>query len=75
VTDSAPSAVGEPDAPTDAVPSTGSGPADPPETGDLVIDAALSDLAATDPGDLGAQLEAGERLDQTLRSRLADLGG
>jgi hypothetical protein len=50
-------------------------PTAPPETGDLVIDAALSDLAATDPDDLGAQLEAGERVDQTLRSRLADLGG
>lgn len=48
---------------------------EPPETGDLVIDAALSELAASDPDDLAAQLEAGEQVDQTLRSRLADLGG
>ncbi|MEO7069652.1 MAG: hypothetical protein ABI131_04085 [Nostocoides sp.] len=48
---------------------------EPPETGDLVIDAALSDLAGSDPDDLAAQLWAGERVDQTLRSRLAELGG
>ncbi len=51
------------------------GPPRPPQTGDLVIDASLTDLAAADAEDLGAQLEAGERVDRTLRSRLADLGG
>jgi len=46
-----------------------------PETGDLVIDAALRDLAASDPGDLDGQIEAGERVQRTLQSRLTDLGG
>ena len=47
----------------------------PPETGDLVIDAALRDLAAAPADDLDAQLEAGEAVHRTLRSRLDDLGG
>ena len=46
-----------------------------PETGDLVIDSALRDLAATDDDDLDAQIEAGERVQRTLQSRLGDLGG
>ena len=47
----------------------------PPETGDLVIDAALGDLAAAPRDDLDAQLEAGEAVHRTLQSRLSDLGG
>lgn len=46
-----------------------------PETGDLVIDAALADLAAAEPEDLDAQIAAGEQVQRTLQSRLADLGG
>ncbi len=47
----------------------------PPATGDLVIDAALGDLAAAPGDDLDAQLEAGEAVHRTLQSRLTDLGG
>ncbi len=47
----------------------------PAETGDVVIDAALRDLADAEPTDLDAQIEAGERVHQTLQSRLTDLGG
>ena len=47
----------------------------PPETGDIVIDAALRDLGAAPDGDLDAQLEAGEAVHRTLQSRLSDLGG
>jgi len=46
-----------------------------PETGDLVIDAALADLASADSQDLDAQIAAGEQVQRTLQSRLADLGG
>ncbi len=47
----------------------------PPETGDIVVDAALRDLAAVPEDDLDAQLAAGEHVQRTLQSRLADLGG
>ncbi|HYN66104.1 MAG TPA: hypothetical protein VES93_04390 [Ornithinibacter sp.] len=47
----------------------------PPETGDIVIDAALRNLAAAPDDDLDAQLEAGEAVHRTLQSRLSDLGG
>ena len=47
----------------------------PPETGDIVIDSALRDLAAAPDDDLDAQLEAGEAVHRTLQSRLGDLGG
>ncbi len=57
--------------PPAGAPSTGA----PPETGDLVIDAALGDLAAAPGDDLDAQLEAGEAVHRTLQSRLTDLGG
>ncbi len=50
-------------------------PGAPPETGDIVIDAALRDLAAAPDDDLDAQLEAGEAVHRTLQSRLSDLGG
>ena len=46
-----------------------------PETGDLVIDAALRDLADTPDDDLDAQIERGEQVQRTLQGRLSDLGG
>ncbi len=48
---------------------------DRPEAGDLVIDAALSDLDATPDGDLDGFIASGEAVHQTLKSRLTDLGG
>ena len=45
-----------------------------PETGDLVVDAALRDFDAVDPHDLDATLAAGEAVHETLTSRLSDLG-
>ena len=42
-----------------------------PETGDLVVDSALTDL---DTADLDAVLAAGEAVHATLTSRLSDLG-
>lgn len=45
-----------------------------PETGDIVVDAALRDLAAVPPEDLDGQQAAGEHVQDTLRSRLGDLG-
>jgi hypothetical protein len=56
------------------VPSAGPRPA-PPETGDLVIDAALGELAQAPADDLDAQLHTGEAVHRTLQSRLSDLGG
>ncbi|GAA4413739.1 hypothetical protein GCM10023168_36790 [Fodinibacter luteus] len=50
-------------------------PEAPPETGDIVIDAALHDLAGTPVDDLDAQLVTGEALHRTLQARLGDLGG
>ncbi len=47
----------------------------PPQTDDIVIDAALRDLAAVPDDDLDGQLAAGEHVQRTLQSRLADLGG
>ena len=47
----------------------------PPETGDIVIDSDLRDLASASDDDLDAQLEAGEAVHRTLQSRLSDLGG
>ncbi|MEO6019067.1 MAG: hypothetical protein ABIP45_02335 [Knoellia sp.] len=46
-----------------------------PETGDLVIDAALRDLADTPGDDLDGQIERGEQVQRTLQGRLSDLGG
>jgi hypothetical protein len=46
----------------------------PPETGDIVIDAALRDLADVAEEDLDGQLAAGEQVQRTLQSRLSDLG-
>ena len=61
-----------PDLAPDEAPDPG---APPPETGDIVIDSALRDLAAAPDDDLDAQLEAGEAVHRTLQSRLSDLGG
>jgi len=46
-----------------------------PETGDLVIDAALRELADAPAADLDAQIELGEQVQRTLQGRLSDLGG
>ena len=56
-------------------PATGLSTPEPPQTGDIVVDAALAELAGTDPDDLDAQLVAGESVQRTLQARLADLGG
>ncbi len=63
------------DSPDPSPPAGAPHPGAPPETGDLVIDAALGDLAAAPGDDLDAQLEAGEAVHRTLQSRLSDLGG
>ena len=70
------------DGPTDAEPreqppeaTSAVGAVPPPETGDIVIDAALRDLAAAPADDLDVQLESGEAVHRTLQSRLSDLGG
>lgn len=47
----------------------------PDATGDIVIDSALQDLAAAPDDDLDAQIEAGQRVQETLQARLSDLGG
>jgi hypothetical protein len=44
-------------------------------TGDVVIDRVLKDLQQAPPDDLDAQIEAGQRVHDTLKSRLSDLGG
>lgn len=74
--------VGEPvDEPTETGPeganeAPGQGASAPaPETGDLVIDAALRDLAEAPEDDLDAQVERGEQVQRTLQGRLSDLGG
>ncbi len=46
-----------------------------PESGDLVIDAALADLDAVAAHDLDGFIASGEAVHQTLKSRLTDLGG
>jgi hypothetical protein len=64
-----------PDGPAPAAPHEAADRGAPPETGDIVIDSALRDLAAAPADDLDAQLEAGEAVHRTLQSRLSDLGG
>jgi hypothetical protein len=62
----------------DVPPPTSTGPAGaatPPETGDVIIDTALRDLADAPVDDLDAQLAAGEAVHRTLQARLSDLGG
>lgn len=46
-----------------------------PETGDLLVDGATRDLAATDPADLDAVADAGDGVHTTLQARLRDLDG
>ncbi len=46
----------------------------PVATGDIVIDAALGDLAQVAPDDLDGHIEAAEALQRTLQGRLANLG-
>ena len=57
-----------------AAPAQAADPSATPETGDLVVDAALTDLAAVDPRDLDEVLAAGDSVHATLTSRLSDLG-
>lgn len=80
--DSSAPPAGEPDAESADVVETDSdapGPepveSEAPETGDLVIDAALRDLAAAPEDDLDAQIDKGEQVQSTLQGRLSDLGG
>jgi len=60
-----------------AAPQPGLQPGPPADgqTGDPAIDAALKDLADAPADDLDAQIAAGQRVHQTLQSRLSDLGG
>lgn len=60
--------------PTDSAESLGTGLGDH-ATGDIVIDSALQDLQSAPSDDLDAQIEAGQRVQQTLQARLSDLGG
>ena len=60
--------------PTDRAESLGTGLGDH-ATGDIVIDSALQDLQDAPQDDLDAQIDAGQRVQQTLQSRLSDLGG
>lgn len=43
-------------------------------TGDLLVDAALRDLAAVAPSDLDGHIETAESLQRTLQARLSNLG-
>jgi hypothetical protein len=60
--------------PTDRAESLGTGLGDH-ATGDIVIDAALQDLQNAPRDDLDAQIDAGQRVQETLQARLSDLGG
>ena len=60
--------------PTDSAEALGTGLGDH-ATGDIVIDSALQDLQNAPTDDLDAQIEAGQRVQQTLQARLSDLGG
>ncbi len=46
---------------------------EPPSTGQATVDAALARFAERMPDGLDAHVEAGARLDEALRSALADL--
>jgi hypothetical protein len=66
--------------PSSAEPATPAAPSQHPglgdqATGDIVIDSALQDLQDAPDGDLDATIEAGQRVQQTLQARLADLAG
>ncbi len=60
--------------PSDNSESLGTGLGDH-ATGDIVIDSALQDLQNAPQNDLDAQIDAGQRVQQTLQARLSDLGG
>jgi DNA polymerase-3 subunit gamma/tau len=60
--------------PTDQAEALGTGLGDR-ATGDIVIDSALQDLQNAPADDLDAQIDAGQRVQQTLQARLSDLGG
>jgi DNA polymerase-3 subunit gamma/tau len=60
--------------PTDQAEALGTGLGDR-ATGDIVIDSALQDLQNAPTDDLDAQIDAGQRVQQTLQARLSDLGG
>ena len=60
--------------PSDSAESLGTGLGDH-ATGDIVIDSALQDLQNAPQDDLDAQIDAGQRVQQTLQARLSDLGG
>jgi hypothetical protein len=60
--------------PSDRAESLGTGLGDQ-ATGDIVIDSALQDLQNAPQDDLDAQIDAGQRVQQTLQARLSDLGG
>lgn len=67
--------VPQPGPPTPTPPMPGGEAREPaPETGDIVVDAALRDLAAVDEADLDAILAAGDSVHGTLTARLSDLG-
>jgi hypothetical protein len=63
------------EAPTDVDEDADAAEVGDAETGDIVIDSALRDLAQAPADDLDAQIEAGQRVHQTLQGRLSDLGG
>ncbi len=46
-----------------------------PTTGDQVVDEAMVELAAAESGPLAERIDAGERAQRLLQSRLSDLGG
>jgi DNA polymerase-3 subunit gamma/tau len=60
--------------PTDQAEALGTGLGDR-ATGDIVIVSALQDLQNAPADDLDAQIDAGQRVQQTLQARLSDLGG
>ena len=68
---------------TDPAPTPSPGPAGlapspadlaSPQTGDLVVEAALRELDQVDPADLDAVLAVSEGVLQTLQERLRDIG-
>ncbi len=48
---------------------------EPPATGDLVVDAAMAELAALDPNDLDGLARAGAEVERVLRGRLGGMPG
>ena len=46
----------------------------PPRTGDVELDAAMSDLGRAQTGSFSERIESGERVHRLLQGRLGDLG-